>query len=667
MHRFLLLLPLLLGLLPGWLPAQALHPVDSLQKLIGMQRDLGDQPGLATSYLALGEEYFRIFDHEKAIQALDEGLKIAVATNNVLLQFRILDITGRTLFWMDEYKEAIEYHWRANEIATEAIPEKEYAANLAHIGEIYLILGNLRQALDYELQAREINETIHDSLGMAAAYDKIGDIYWKMDQYDSALENLKKALSIYRSEDQQVYIYQTQSSMAEVYKAMKRFDRAMEEAQSSLQKAEALSYQYGIAYSKGLIGAILLEQDSIDRSVQYLREAINQFKLADIRFELAEFSAVLAGALEQQGRFPQASSLLDTALMLAEEVQSLPLKVDIFRRKAQLEKARGNAALALLYMEDFVSRQDSLLAIDNENQVTYLETEYDLRKRERELKEEEEKLRFERLRFLLILLSGFLVMALILLVLLYSRYRSGLEEVEKLGLQNEDLLQQKESLTSANEELRRFSDLAATDLRNPVEGMRAELEKLETSLPALEDQPAYANLLRNLGQLDALLAGISAFSVVRHEGEWETVSLSEVVKDAIRTLPESERTKATRIQIFDLPEIKGNRKQLLQLFQHLLSNAIRFRSQEDPEVLVSGQKSGKEFLIKVKDNGIGIREKDKERIFDLFFQGSGAGETAGSGVGLAVSRRIVQQHGGKIWVESKKGEGSTFCFTIPSW
>ena len=665
MHRILFTC-WLLNLLPGWLPAQAPHPVDSLQLLIGRQRDLGDQTGLAVSYLALGEEYFKIFDHEKALQALDEGLRIAEATNNIPLQFRILDITGRTLFWMDQYKEAIEFHWKANKIATEAIPEKEYAANLAHIGEIYLILGNLRQALDYELQAREINETIHDSLGMAAAYDKIGDIYWQMGQHDAALENLKKALSIYRSANQQVYIYQTQSSMAEVYKAMGRLDRAMEEAQSSLEKAEALSYQFGIAYSKGLIGAILLEQDSTDQSVTYLQEAINQFKLAGIRFELAEFSGILAGALQEQGRLPQAAALLDTALLLAEEIQSLPLKVDIFRRKAQLEKARGNAALALRYMEAFVSRQDSLLNIDNENQATYLETEYDLRKRERELKEAEVELRFERFRFLMILLSGLLVMSLIVLALIYSRFRSSTAETDRLGQQNEELSRQNESLTGANEELRRFSDLAATDLRNPVEGMRGELEKLEASLPALENQPAYPNLLRNLGQLDALLAGISAFSVVRNEGDWEMVSLSEVVKDAIRTLPESERTKATRIQIFDLPEVKGNRRQLLQLFQHLLSNAIRFRSQEDPEVLVSGQKSGKDYLIKVKDNGIGIREKDKERIFDLFFQGSGADETAGSGVGLAVSRRIVQQHGGKIWVESKKGEGSTFCFTIPS-
>lgn len=95
-----------------------------------------------------------------------------------------------------------------------------------------------------------------------------------------------------------------------------------------------------------------------------------------------------------------------------------------------------------------------------------------------------------------------------------------------------------------------------------------------------------------------------------------------------------------------------------------MSNSIRFRGTGDPEIILDHRKHGSEVVVSIRDKGIGISSADQGKIFDLFFQGEGADETAGSGVGLAVARRIVRQHGGKIWVSSKPGEGSVFSFTL---
>jgi chemotaxis family two-component system sensor kinase Cph1 len=113
-----------------------------------------------------------------------------------------------------------------------------------------------------------------------------------------------------------------------------------------------------------------------------------------------------------------------------------------------------------------------------------------------------------------------------------------------------------------------------------------------------------------------------------------------------------------------LPTVMADRSQVLQLFQNLIGNAIRFRSQEAPRIHVTAGHEDDEWTFSVKDNGIGIEEQYKDRIFDLFQRLHSRGYS-GTGIGLSVCKRIVERHGGKIWLESRVGKGSTFYFTIP--
>src|SRR3954447_21783823 len=125
-----------------------------------------------------------------------------------------------------------------------------------------------------------------------------------------------------------------------------------------------------------------------------------------------------------------------------------------------------------------------------------------------------------------------------------------------------------------------------------------------------------------------------------------------------------EETKAS-VTHDDLPTVTADHVQLVQLFQNLISNAIKYRKpQEPPQIHVSAEERAHEWVVSVRDNGIGIKPGYTERIFGVFKRLHGT-EVPGTGIGLAICKRIVEKHGGQIWVNSEPGQGATFCFTIP--
>ena len=116
----------------------------------------------------------------------------------------------------------------------------------------------------------------------------------------------------------------------------------------------------------------------------------------------------------------------------------------------------------------------------------------------------------------------------------------------------------------------------------------------------------------------------------------------------------------------EMPVVTGDEHQLTRLFQNLISNSIKFRGSEKPKISICSDKAGNEWLFFVSDNGIGISPRHQERIFQIFQRLHPADKYPGSGIGLTIAKRIVERHGGRIWVESEEGKGATFYFTIPA-
>jgi light-regulated signal transduction histidine kinase (bacteriophytochrome) len=167
--------------------------------------------------------------------------------------------------------------------------------------------------------------------------------------------------------------------------------------------------------------------------------------------------------------------------------------------------------------------------------------------------------------------------------------------------------------------------------------------------------------------MQRLINDLLAYSRVgTRGGTFEPTDCSLVLRRTLDNLGIAIRESGADIQSDPLPVLTADRSQLVQLFQNLIGNAVKFRGGERPRIHVSARRNGIEWMFAVKDNGIGIDPKYFDRIFTIFQRLHGRAEYPGTGIGLAICKKIVERHGGRIWVESQPGKGSAFFFTMPA-
>jgi chemotaxis family two-component system sensor kinase Cph1 len=215
-----------------------------------------------------------------------------------------------------------------------------------------------------------------------------------------------------------------------------------------------------------------------------------------------------------------------------------------------------------------------------------------------------------------------------------------------------------------------FLDMVIHDVGAPLRGVATSAEllaEMHTDAANIDARQLVQRMLEGIARMDDLLGGLANYSnALRFDPSTVTsVPCDSMVQSALQSLAPEVAASGARVQYASLPTVDGNWEQLSKVFLNLLSNAIRYRSSQPPGITVSADRSGDAWLFAVKDNGIGIEPQYTDRIFAPF-QRLHARPKAGAGLGLATCKRIVESHGGKIWVESEVGSGSTFFFTLPA-
>jgi|GEM_PF-2366484 len=226
-----------------------------------------------------------------------------------------------------------------------------------------------------------------------------------------------------------------------------------------------------------------------------------------------------------------------------------------------------------------------------------------------------------------------------------------------------------ERLSRSNRELEQFAYAVSHDLKEPLRMVTSYLQLLERRYKDKLDKDAQefiAFAKEGADRMNILIEDLLAYSRLdTPDKTFKRVDSTSVLNDVLDILKIPIEKSRAEVTYDNLPEVVANPTQLSQLFQNLITNAIKFCTKKPPRVHISAQHKEGEWLFSVQDNGIGIRPEDRERIFVLFQRLHPRDKYSGTGVGLAICKKIVERHGGRIWVESEPGKGSTFYFTIP--
>jgi two-component system, sensor histidine kinase and response regulator len=223
-------------------------------------------------------------------------------------------------------------------------------------------------------------------------------------------------------------------------------------------------------------------------------------------------------------------------------------------------------------------------------------------------------------------------------------------------------------LRRSNEDLQRFASVVSHDLQEPLRMVTSYMQLLERSLGAdiKGEQREYLEFAIDGGRrMSELIRDLLSYSnVSSSEARCETVDLQEIVKQVKVHLRAVIEEANAQIISTGLPKLTADHSQLMQIFQNLIGNALKYRSDRPPIIHVRAMEQTTQWLISVSDNGLGIDRENCQRIFEMFRRLHDR-SIPGTGIGLAICQRVVERWGGKIWVESETGQGSTFFFTIP--
>ncbi|HTQ37648.1 MAG TPA: response regulator [Pirellulales bacterium] len=251
-----------------------------------------------------------------------------------------------------------------------------------------------------------------------------------------------------------------------------------------------------------------------------------------------------------------------------------------------------------------------------------------------------------------------------------ERQRHAEEVAEQLQKTKAELERFNEELKQSNSELRQFAHVASHDLQEPLRSIISFcnlLQKKSADQLDAEASDYMERIVKGALRMKALVQDLLAYSRAsqEHQNPYEPVDVQLALADALANLQGSLNDTQAAIHCEPLPVVWADRSQMVQLLQNVIGNALKYRAAATPEIRIGAEQHETTCEFYVSDNGIGIAPEYHERIFEIFKRLHNRTEYPGTGIGLSVCKRIVERHGGRIWVESAWGKGSTFRFTIP--
>ena len=247
------------------------------------------------------------------------------------------------------------------------------------------------------------------------------------------------------------------------------------------------------------------------------------------------------------------------------------------------------------------------------------------------------------------------------------RFSTISRDITEIKKNKEELVNKAIELARSNTELEQFAYVASHDLQEPLRTVSSYVQLLAARYKDKLDTDANEFIdfaIDGSNRMRQLINSLLEYSRINRLKPFEPINTKDLITSLLMDISDTVKSADATIKYDNLPDIYGDHVLISQLFQNLIGNALKFRSEKKPEIIISCEKRNGQYLFSVQDNGIGMQKEYWDKIFIIFQRLNSREKYQGTGIGLSICKKIVERHGGKIWVESEPGKGSTFYFTI---
>lgn len=569
------------------------------------------------------------------------------------------------------------------------------------------------KGLVYANKALALAMKLNYKLGIGEAHKALGIIYYRMGIYDASLDNNLKAILIFKELKEQLLLCKSYNNIGLVYYARLDFSKARSYMLKGLQIAneinndieksrifhnlgliefeisdfkKALQYHYQsyyfaqsennlmlMGYNNLSIGKCFLKLNKIDSARVKIEESIIVFK----KLKNPNFTAIAynqyADFFIYTKNYTNALEFANLAYKIGESIGNHYLILEASDLIAKAYLAIKDYENALKYRSKFYQLSDTMRNESNIKSIAYIEAkfEYDNQLKELNLKKESE-IQFSKLITKIAIL--FAILMIIVSLILFSFYRLKSRTNIQLMHKTDEISQLNLKLNQLNTTKDKFFSIIAHDLRSPFNAIYGFSEILSEQIREknYEKIDEYAVIIQNSSQrtLDLLKNLLEWARLQTGKIEFIAVDflLNDLLKETIDLLNDAASQKSIQIinTITQEMTIHGDKSMIGSVLRNIISNAIKF-SNPGGKITISTEKNENETLFSVNDNGIGISKEDQLRMFRIEenFSVKGTQNEKGTGLGLILCKEFIEKHGGKIWVESEEGVGTTFYFTLP--
>ncbi len=657
-----------------------LHPsygqslIDSLENKL--KSNITDSLKVNT-LIELSREY-QYSDLKKSLTLAEQAVKISESKELGITRAKAYHILGTYLGVSGDYGSSAKY----NDLALSIRMQKKDTAGIARsynaLGEDFRAFGRFDEAYFYYTWSHRFASKAKDSLMMAIALHNIGSVFKSLKQYDKALSYFKITQQLsdeIGDHEGKAYNY---DEIGDVYRLQGKYDSAIWALNYSLSVSRGRKFVINELVPATLIkmAQTYLAKGDPKTALTYYDSAYILYQNSDNDYGTALINLGRGKVLATEKKFADAEKLMDSSYKVAMSVRSWTLQIDCASALSGLYEAKGDFSLSLKYYKQFKHLGDSLNNQGMETKMLQDQVRFETAAKEEQIiaLTKLEELRKNELKKQELISNILVVVVALVVILLFTVYRSGQRRIRinKLLLEHqEEIKRRSEELEQLNQVKDKFFSIISHDLRSPMNALSAILNMLDNKqIKPEEFEQVTKELKVQFNHTKTLINNLLDWALLQMDKlkiQQEKLDLTNIVEENFKLL-KSLNTKATTL-VNNIPQgtaCVGDLNMVNLVLRNLVLNAIKFTESGGTVEVSVNSGNNNDWIVSVRDNGIGINPDVQKILFEKTsgYSTRGTANEKGTGLGLILCKEFVEKNGGKIWLESEMGKGSTFHFTI---